>query len=42
MKTIKEFLSFDEIMPYDAKLIATAEADLANGETISHNEINWD
>jgi hypothetical protein len=31
-----------EVMPYDAELIASAEADLANGETVSHDDISWD
>ena len=42
MEVIKGFMQFEEVMPYDAELIAAAEADLANGETISHDEINWD
>ncbi|MCL2357851.1 MAG: hypothetical protein FWC70_11995 [Defluviitaleaceae bacterium] len=42
LEIIKGFLHFEEVMPYDAELIAAAEANLANGETISHGEINWD
>jgi hypothetical protein len=42
LEVIKGFMSFDEVMPYDAKLITAAETDLANGETVSHDEINWD
>ena len=42
LEVIKGFMHFEEVMPYDAELIAAAEADLANGETISHDEINWD
>ena len=33
---------FEEVMPYDAELIAAAEADIENGETVSHDKINWD
>ena len=42
LEIIKGFMSFDEVMPYDAELIAAAEVDLANGETVSHDDINWD
>ena len=42
LEVIKGFMHFEEVMPYDVELIAAAEADFANGKTISHDEINWD
>ena len=42
LEVIKGFMPYEEVMPYDTELIAAAESDLANGETVSHDEINWD
>jgi predicted transcriptional regulator len=42
LEVIKGFMHFEEVTPYDAELIAAAEEDLANGETVSHDEINWE
>jgi hypothetical protein len=32
----------DELSPHDLHLIKLAENEYANGETINHNQINWD
>ena len=42
LEIIKGFMFYEEVMPYDVALLAAAEADLANGETVSHDNINWD
>ena len=42
LEIIKGFMPFEEVMPYDGELLSAAETDLANGETVSHDEINWD
>ena len=41
LEIIKNFLPDDEVMPDDLYYIELAEQELANGETISHNDIDW-
>lgn len=38
----KRFVSDDIASADDLAAIAAAREDLANGETVSHNAINWD
>ena len=38
----KRFVSDDIASADDLTAIKAAREDLANGETVSHNEINWD
>ena len=38
---INNFLPHDEIGPDDMYYLEQAEQDLARGETVSHNDINW-
>lgn len=42
LEIAKRFVSDDIASTDDIAAIKAARQDLANGETVSHNEINWD
>lgn len=39
---VKRFLPDDVATPDDLEAIATAREEFSRGETVNHNDINWD
>ena len=42
LEIVKRFMSDDVATPDDLQAIEAARAEYANGETVSHDAINWD